>query len=598
MNDDSLLPDEALSRIDTLVAAVDRAESAEIEYDDSIRIHFLRNFTVEPIEPYLKFHVLREAIKPIISYGGYDTVLQEVLDPQSSLRVDSPEIVVLSLELTMLGQEYARHDWSADQAIDRLKEMFEGLRENTTALLVVNTMMSSFVSIEKFAAGQYRTDREVAHVNQWIRQYAGSNQGRFVVADWDHFLRLTGKDKAIDHRYWRLSMAPFKAPLLDLYAREIMKVARALKGKAKKCLVLDCDNTLWGGVIGEDGLDDIKLGTDEWPDKAYYEFQRSVLRLHERGVIITLCSKNNEEEVWEAMENHPDCLLKKSHLSAWRINWDNKASNIDALSGELNLPLDSFVCVDDSPRECQLIREALPQVKVLQVPKSLDEYSSLLLKDGFFDTLSVSEEDRNRTALYRAEAERSQGHQVHIDLDDYLASLSQTLDIWEATEEDRPRIAQLTQKTNQFNLTTRRYSEGQITEFMSDDDVAVLTMSVSDRYGDLGTTGVLIARRCDDIGHIDSLLLSCRVLGRKLEYAFVDRCLSLLEGRWKLSSWKAEYRPTKKNAQVVDFWDRVGFSLHADSGSMKFYSLVAGRRGNGYNHVVSIVEARIDAGTN
>ena len=581
MNVDALFPDEALSRIDTLVAAVDRAESAAIEYSDSIRIHFLRNFTVEPIEPYLKFHLMREAIEPIISYGGYDTVLQEALDPRSRLRDSSPEIVVLSLELTMLDQAFASADWSADQALDRLQEMFRGLEENTSALLVVNTMMSSSTS-----------DDQIARINQWILQYVESNPGRFVLADWDRMLLQIGRDKAIDDRYWRLSMAPFKAPFLNLYAREILKIARALKGKAKKCLILDCDNTLWAGVIGEDGMDGIQLGG------AYQEFQRSILALHERGVIIALCSKNNEEDVWEVMESHPECLLNKSHLSAWRINWDNKASNIDALSRELNLSLDSFVYVDDSPRECQLIREALPEVSVLQVPESLDDYSSLLLKDGLFDTLSVSDEDKNRTELYRAETERSQDRKVHVDLDDYLASLEQTLQLWEATEDDLPRVAQLTQKTNQFNLTTRRYPEGQIAAFMRDDAVAVLLMSVSDRYGDLGTTGVLIVRRCDDIGLIDSLLLSCRVLGRQLEFAFVDRSLSLLENRWKLSSWEAEYRPTRKNVQVVDFWDRVGFSLQAESDSIKSYSLLAGQRSNGYKHVVSIVEAGIDAGTN
>ena len=597
MNDDSLLPVEALSRIDTLVAAVDRAESAGMEYSESISIHFLRNFTVEPIEPYLKFHVLREAIEPTISYGGYETVMQELLDPKSSLHVGSPELIVLSLELTMLDQKYAEPDWSADQAIDRLQEMYDGLQEHTTALLVVNTMMTSLFSVEGVVKGENRADSEVGRVNQWIGQYADSNKGRFVVADWNRILELIGEDDAIDHRYWRLSMAPFKAAFLDLYAREIVKVIRALKGQAKKCLVLDCDNTLWGGVIGEDGLDDIKLGATEWPDKAYYDFQRSVLELHARGVVITLCSKNNEEDVWDVLENHDACLLKKSHLSAWRINWDNKASNIDALSRELNLPLDSFVVIDDSPRECLLIREALPQVMVLQVPDSLNDYSGLL-EHGNFDSLGVSDEDRNRTALYRAETERSQDRQIHLDLDDYLASLSQTLHLWEASDEDRPRIAQLTQKTNQFNLTTRRYSEGQIEELMSCDNAAVLTMSVSDRYGELGTTGVLIARRSDDVGNIDSLLLSCRVLGRKLEYAFVDRCLSFLEDRWKLLSWTAEFLPTRKNAQVIDFWDRVGFSLQAESDSMKSYSLTAGRRIDGYNHVMSIVEAENDAGTN
>ncbi len=598
MSDNDLLPEVALQRIDTLVAAIDRAEAAGIECSDSIRIHFLKNFTIEPIEPYLKFHLLREAIEPKISHGGYDSIIQEALDPGSELRVDSPEMVVLALELTLLDPDYGSYRWTANRAIERLLEMYDALRQNTSSLIVVNTMMSPFLSLEGVAATKRRAVREVARVNDWIWEYANSHMGRFVVADWERLLRLTGKDNAIDQRFWRTSLAPFKAAFLDLLAREVAKIGRALKGKAKKCLILDCDDTLWGGVIGEDGIENVKLVPVEWPERAFFEFQRNILALHERGVLVCICSKNNAEEVWEVMQNQPYCLLQQSHLSAWRINWDDKAANIVALSAELNLPLDSFVFVDDSPRECQRVREALPQVTVLQVPDPLYEYPSLLLQDGLFDTLNVSDEDRNRAALYREQAARARDRSIHVDLDGYLASLDQTMSFWEAGEKDRPRIAQLTQKTNQFNLTTRRYSEGQIEALMQDDNAAVLAMSVCDRYGEMGTTGVLIARRSDEDAHIDSLLLSCRILGRKLEIAFVDQCLLYLETRWGISTWHAEYFPSKKNAQVADFWEQVGFSLHEETDRMKSYGMAAGQRCSGYSHAVSIVEAKTDAGSN
>ncbi len=598
MSDNALLPEEALQRIDTLVAAIDRAEAAGIECTDSIGIHLLKNFTIEPIEPYLKFHFLREAIEPGISHGGYDTVVQEALDPESELRVGSPDMVVLALELTLLDPEYGSYGWTADHAIERLQEMYDALRQNTSSLVVINTMLSPFLSLEGVTTTKRRAVHEVARVNDCVWEYANSHKGRFVVADWERLLRLTGKDNAIDQRFWRTSLAPFKGAFLDLLAREIVKVGRALKGKAKKCLILDCDDTLWGGVIGEDGINNVKLGPVEWPERAFYEFQRNVLALHERGVLIAICSKNNAEEVWELMQDQPHCLVQRSHLAAWRINWDDKAGNIVALSAELNLPLDSFVFVDDSPRECQRVREALPQVTVLQVPDPLYEYPSLLLQDGLFDTVSVSDEDRNRAALYREQAERERDRSIHVDVDGYLASLHQTMSFWEAGEKDRPRIAQLTQKTNQFNLTTRRYSEGQIEAFMQDDDAAVLAMSVCDRYGEMGTTGVLIARRSDEGAHIDSLLLSCRILGRKLEMAFVDQCLLYLETRWGISNWHSEYFPSKKNAQVADFWERVGFSLLEETDRMKSYSMAAGQRCSGYSHVVSIVEAKTDARSN
>lgn len=598
MSDEVHFPDEALARIDTLVAAIDRAEAAGIEYTDSVSIHFLRNFTVEPLEPYLKFHVLREAIKPEISFGGYDTVLQELLDEESALRGESPDIVVVALDLSMLDQEYGRPGWCADRAIDRLREMFEAVREHTSSLIVANTMISPVLSQEGITTPGDAVTQEVARINAWVCEYASSDPGRFVVADWERLLLEAGQDNALDQRFWRASLAPFKAVFLDLYAREIAKVIRALKGKAKKCLVLDCDDTLWGGVIGEDGLDGIRLGTDEWPGEAYCAFQHGVLALQERGVLIVICSKNNEEDVWEVMRDHPNCVLKQSHLAAWRINWEDKASNIKALSDELNLALDSFVFVDDSPRECQLVREFLPQVTVLQVPDDLHDYPDLILKDGLFDTLSISDEDRHRAVLYREENDRSKDRAVHVDLHDYLASLQQVLRIWEAGDEDRARVTQLTQKTNQFNLTTKRYSEGQIEELMKSDQAAVFAMSVSDRYGDLGTTGVLIARHSEGAGQIDSLLLSCRILGRKLEIAFVDKCLQYLEERWGISSWRASYKPTKKNAQVADFWDRVGFSAESGTDSIKTYRMAAGQRTDAYRDVMSIEEAGIDAGSN
>lgn len=598
MSDEPLLPDEALQRIDTLQAAVDRAEAAGIEYSDAISIHFLKNFTVEPVEPYLKFHILREAIEPTISHGGYDTILQEVLDPASALRAAMPDIVVLALELTLLDSGYGRYGWSADDAIDRLHEMYEALRSNTTSLVVVNTMLSPFIAVEGIANPDRRNVREVARLNDWIWQYAAANAGRFAVADWDRLLRVTGRDDAIDQRFWRTALAPFRGPFLDLYAREIAKVVRALKGKSKKCVILDCDDTLWGGVVGEDGIDNIRLSSTDWPGSAYHEFQRSVLLLHERGILVALCSKNNPEDVWEVMQRHASCPLQRSHLCAWRINWDDKANNVLALSEELKLPLDAFVFVDDNPREVQLIRDFLPQVTVLQVPAELYDYPDLLLRDGLFDVLSVSEEDGKRASLYRAESKRSQERDVHLNLEDYLVSLAQELSFWEVSDSDRPRVTQLTQKTNQFNLTTRRYSDGQIEAFMNADDTAVYAMSVSDRYGDLGTTGVLIARCSGTIGQIDTLLLSCRILGRRLEFAFVDSCLRELEERWGVTAWRAEYLPTKKNAQVADFWDRVGFSREAETDSMTTYSMAAGKRSDGYGKVMSIARTGKDAGTN
>jgi FkbH-like protein len=591
MSNEKLLPDTALQRIDNLIAALDHADEVGFDYSDVATVHFLRNFTIEPIEPYLKFHIIRDALQPDITFGGYDSALQEILGDDSALRGGdgSADIIVVALDLSALDTAFGEPGWSADQAIERTQQVFDAIREHTPAIAVVNTLLPVLPSDSGGAMPAEAIVDEVRRANTWINDYANAWRGRFAVIDWCEIMDDTGLDDSIDARFWRTSMAPFRAPFLDRYSRQIARVVRALKGKAKKCLILDCDDTLWGGVIGEDGLDGIHLGEAEGADFA--AFQRSVIELQRRGVLLALCSKNNPEDVWEVLDQHPHCVLQRSHLAAWRINWDDKASNIIALGDELNLPLDSFVFVDDSPRECQLIRDLLPEVTVLQVPEKLEGFAELVVRDGLFDTLNVSDEDRHRSRHYQEQQVRAQSRSSHTTVDEYLASLDQVLRIWCAEPDDLARITQLTQKTNQFNLTTRRYSEGQISAFMDGKDTVVYAMSVTDRYGDLGITGVLIARRDGDAAIVDTLLLSCRVLGRKFENAFVDRCLAQVEQEWGVSEWRAEFLPTKKNSQVAEFWDRVGFSVLSATDSITAYSRAAGRRHNNYSDVMSIEEA-------
>jgi FkbH-like protein len=392
-----------------------------------------------------------------------------------------------------------------------------------------------------------------------IREYVLSNPARFVFIDWERFVRLLGENESMDYRFWYMSKAPFKKAFLELYARELVKIARALKGKTKKCLILDCDNTLWGGVIGEDGLQGIKLDRHSYTGNIFYEFQKSVLRLHERGVLIAICSKNNEQDVWDVLDGHSDCLLKREHLSAWRINWNDKASNINGIAAELNLGIDSFVFVDDNPVECGLIQDLLPEVTVLQVPEKLYTYPPLLIRDGLFDALTFSSEDRQRARMYREEASRKHEQTKFETMEQYLSTLSLSITVHSVKENEISRIAQLTQKTNQFNLTTRRYSEAQIEALHRKPDWEVMSLFVRDRFGESGLTGVLIVSKEGNVGIVDSFLMSCRVLGRNVEKAFILNAFTILERTWGIKTWRAKFIPTLKNQQVADFWSDIGF---------------------------------------
>lgn len=549
------------------------AASSELDCDQEITITLLRNFTLEGIEPFLAWHCLQNRIRPSIRFGGYDTVLQDLMELSSSVHVGQAEVVVIALMLEQLDSRYGEPKWRADMATDLILSLFQASLDNTTALLAVNTFIPPYDADCGIAVDAELTERitEVSKINMSIRDFVYQNSSRFFLIDWERLARICGESETMDYRFWYMSKAPFKQSFLNLYAVEILKIVRALKGKAKKCLLLDCDNTLWGGIVGEEGVSGIRLDRHSYPGNIFHEFQKQVLRLHERGVLIALVSKNNVDDVMEVLDKHPDCLLKTDHLTAWRINWDDKAANIIEIAQELNLGMDSFVFVDDNPAECELVRTMLPDVEVLQVPSKLYLLPRLLARDGLFDTLSFSAEDRSRSIMYRAEAQRMEEKRTFASLDEYLASLDIVAMIRVARAEDISRIAQLTQKTNQFNLTTRRYSSSQIEAFSRSADAAVFSLSVSDRFGDSGLTGVLIAFREEGVVRIDTILLSCRILGRRIETLFLDYCLSQIQKNWSICEFAAEYIPSLKNSQAADFYDKAGFiPLPPENGVIRY----------------------------
>jgi FkbH-like protein len=550
-----------LASLSDIMGFINSTETDEAFATVPLQVSFLRNFTVEGIEPFLRYHCLLSGIKPNIIFGNYDVVRQEILDKSSHLYTTSPEIIVVSIHLETYLPDAWRADWDANEVMEDLAGLFSDVARDTKAVVAVNTFIPPFYTDGSITSNAQLPDRsyKIKQLNQLVRDFVHTNSSRFVLIDWERLVQMLGESESMDYRFWYMSKAPFKKAFLDIYAFELVKIARALKGKTKKCLVLDCDNTLWGGVVGEVGLHNIKLDRHSYPGNAFYDFQKSILRLHERGVLVALCSKNNEQDVWEVIDNNPDCLIKRKHLSAWRVNWQDKASNLRELANELNLGLDSFVFVDDSPMECELVKELVPEVTVLKVPEKLYDYPALLAPFGLFDTLTLSTEDRQRSRMYRDEVSRKEESSRHKTLEAFLESLDLSVTIHHVKMEEVPRVAQLTQKTNQFNLTTNRYSEAQIAGFVEDPTWEVITLSVSDKFGDSGLTGVLIARKDSDKCVIDSLLMSCRILGRKIEVAFVLRSLELLERVWQATTWQSSYAPTQKNQQVADFWQLMGF---------------------------------------
>lgn len=528
----------------------------------TVRIAMLRNYAAEGMLPLLKFSCFKQGLRPDISLGDYDNIRQEILDQSSHVYREQLDLIVISLFLEHLDPQCKSFQWDPSVAEAAVVSMLEDLVAKTSTPIVVNTLLPPLHAENGLGFGR-GTQVRVAGVNRIngaIRACARQHSGQVHVVDSERIARRIGEDKVFDYRFMYMYRAPFKKEFGELYCAEVAKIARLLKGLTKKCIVLDCDNTLWGGVVGEEGIEGIALGPHDYPGRCFFDFQQSVLNLIGQGIIVALCSKNNEDDVFEVLDKHPHSLLKKSHLAAWRINWNNKADNIRELAQELNLGLDSFVFVDDNPVECQLIKDSIPEVTVLQVPAKAYNLPDLLYLDGYFDALTVSSEDAQRTQMYVAERERNALKAQTTNMDEYLASLQIRARIHRATESELSRVAQLFGKTNQFNLTTRRHPESRVREMAHDPSWAVYVLDAGDRFSELGLVGVLVACRDGETATVDSLLMSCRALGRRLETAFVDHCLTQLEARWGVQEWRAAYLPTKKNGQVSKFWEQMGFA--------------------------------------
>ena len=408
----------------------------------------------------------------------------------------------------------------------------------------------------------------VSEYNSMLAQ-AEADYCNVKLLDFREFTRQYPAEDVFDWKFWFISQMGMNPkvtkPFMEWWARKLDGIAL----KRRKCLVLDLDNTLWGGVLGEDGIEGIKLGGD-YPGKAFHYFQEALLELSRSGVILAVCSKNNEADVLEAWEKNPFMVLKKDDFATWRINWMDKATNIKDMADELNIGLDSFVFVDDNPTERELVRQALPMVEVPDFPAQPYELPVFFktVVEKFFRVYSVTGEDKKKTEQYKANAQRAQAQRSFVDFDSFLESLDIQITIETATEFNIPRIAQMTQKTNQFNLTTKRYTDADVRTFLQN-GWRIWCISVADKFGDNGITGCIMVNG----DTIDTFLLSCRILGKGIEIAFMKRILSLLKESG-IETVKAEYLPTAKNVQVKDFYDRCGFPcVSEESEGKRSYAL-------------------------
>jgi FkbH-like protein len=553
----------------------------------SSRVAVLRSFTVEPAIPLLRAEAFLHGIDLTVQMGDFNAYVQEILDPDSSLYGFKPDVVVVAVRTADLAPElwqgYAdlapeAVSATAERVINNFSQWIRILRERSSAAVIIHSLELPARPATGLLDAQQSIGQSAAiqQINQAMKQIAMEHRGVYIL-DYDGLVARHGRLRWHDERKWLTARMPIAADHLIYMAREWLRFLVPLSGRIAKVLVTDLDNTLWGGVIGEDGMTGIKLGA-EYPGAAYQSLQHALLDLARRGILLAICSKNNPEDAMEALEKHPGMLLRPKDFSAVRINWDDKAQNLRDIASELNVGVDSLAFLDDNPVERAQVRSALPEIMVLDLPEDPIAYAAAVRDCPVFERLALSNEDLRRTSLYAAERERSEAENNFQTKEDFFRYLELEAEVALVSGATIARVAQLTQKTNQFNLTTRRYSEQQIAEMADRPGCQVLSIKVRDRFGDHGLVGVAITRDEGGTCQIDTFLLSCRVIGRSVETALLAYIArnAASRGCERLHGW---FLPTKKNAPASDFYRQHGFEMadHNDVASLWSLNLTQGR---------------------
>ena len=390
--------------------------------------------------------------------------------------------------------------------------------------------------------------------------------------DVEELAEYLGKQFFINESSFYLNKSGFALQYIGYYCDLIARQFEAFLGKARKCLVLDLDNTLWGGVVGDLGYDGILLDPNDAEGEAFLAFQKYIVELKNRGIIIAICSKNDEKNAKEPFDKNENMILKLSDISAFYANWDDKVTNIKKISNDLNIGVDSMVFFDDNPTERALIKKFLPEVRVIDAPEDPALYTRVLDQEHVFEWIQLTKEDLGRIETYTNNSKRNALMEVCIDYDDYLRNLKMIIECKELSDTDMERFVQLTNKSNQFNLRTRRYSEAEIIELQRDDSYVLLTIKLEDRFSKYGVIGCAILKIDGDTCFIENWVMSCRVLKKGVENYTIEKIVEIAKAHG-CSKVFGEYIPTKKNSMVRDLYATLGFDILKESQEFKLYIL-------------------------
>lgn len=437
----------------------------------------------------------------------------------------------------------------------QLKSVIDGLQKKYSCRIIVQNLVNNYNSI----IGSYES-KLPGSLEWYINQinYLIEQDQHFILFDFKNIISRYGIDSAVDERLRIVAKIPFTYEFSLVYSTHICRLLSSYLGKSKRCLILDLDNTLWGGVIGDDGTDGINISNGDPIGEAHLELQRYALRLKKYGIILAVCSKNSDYIAREPFNDHPDMLMKIDDFANFKANWNDKATNIRLIAKELSLGLDSLVFVDDNPAEREIVRLNLPEVSVPELFDDPSTFVSTIMKEGYFEAVNFLQEDTERSNYYKQNVLRLSLISETSNIDEYLHSLNMKLFVKKFDKIGLPRITQLINKSNQFNLTTKRYAEFDILKLIDNDKYVTLQIKLIDKFGDNGMISVIILEICDDKIIIDTWLMSCRVLERRVEYAVME-IIKDISRRNKITKIIGIYKSTERNRIVELLYEKLGF---------------------------------------
>lgn len=547
------------------------------------RVAFAGNIVFEPLPQYVEAHLVCHGITASSYVAPFDQPLQELLNPASGLHRFAPTFLLLHFELDALRPDLLDQTNDAEsyrhavaEALEAVEPVVRAALETTSAVI----LLTNFVGPDCYDLGladsrsEFGEQEFFSQLNSSLAR-AFRAEPRVQIVDLCRLMAVHGRGRARDRRLYYVARIPWHESFLPLLADELVRHVNAALGRIRKCLVVDLDNTLWGGVLGEDGPDGVRIGAGDPVAEAHLDLQRRILAIKKRGVLLAACSKNNPGDVDELFRTRTDMPLRRDDFVCMEIGWEMKHEGLRRIAGRLEIGTDSLVFLDDNPAEIELIRQVMPEVECVLVPADPALRPTCLDRVHSLDRVVITADDLAKTRQYQENAARAGARHQFSDLRDYLLSLETRITIRGATHDLLARTHQLFSKTNQFNLTTRRYTLAELEAFAADPASRVLVIRTTDRFGSFGWIGAVLIRGLDSPeACIDSFVLSCRAMGRGIETAILNHVKTFCFAQAGCTALVAQYVPTAKNAPTRELYDEHGFALTAtDATGARHYRL-------------------------